>query len=107
MCPEISLYHHLEERALFGRYVTRVSATNRIVRLLMDTMSQKLSICSVKTVAHEEEVGTYFLKTLKSVLIGEFNIHDYETTLDYGTLDLELDGCEAQSDDFYEDPDYE
>jgi len=84
-----------------------MSATDKIIQLLTAEASQQLSNCLPSSVVHEEEVAIHLLGILESILTSDSYNHEYETTLDYSTLDSEFDGCEADSDDFYQDPDYE
>ncbi|CAF1476498.1 unnamed protein product [Adineta ricciae] len=84
-----------------------MSAADKIIQLLTDKASQKLSNYSPNPAVHEEEVATHLLRILESILTSDSYTHEYETTLDHSTLDSEFDECEADSDSFYQDFDYE
>ena len=56
---------------------------------------------------HEIEIASPVFDALKSILTSSSYDHEYATTLDYSTPDMEIDGCEEDPDELITDQDYE
>jgi hypothetical protein len=84
-----------------------MSAASKIIQLFLDKVSQQSPESFSTTVLGEKEMATYLFEVLVSILISHSCTHQYQTTLDYSTPDSEFDGCEENSNNCFQDSDYE